>query len=56
MSEEVANPTLSSVKVYAEMMGGTGVELLLDKNQTQGEISKKITIATKLKLRGSIGN
>lgn len=49
-------PTLSSVKVYTEMMGETGVELLLDKNQTQREISKKITIATKLKLRGSTGN
>ena len=46
-------PTLSSVKVYTELMGETSVELLMEKIETQRKIAKRVILATKLKLRGS---
>lgn len=49
-------PTLSSVKVYTEIMGESGVELLIDKLQSDRRIAKKLIIATKLHLRGSTVN
>lgn len=46
-------PTLSSVKVYTELMGETSVELLMERLETEREIAKRIVLSTKLKLRGS---
>lgn len=47
------NPPLSSVKVYTSLMGESCVDLLLDRMETERRIAKKMTIATKLKLRES---
>lgn len=44
-------PSLSSVKIYTELMGETAVNLLLEKIEENRKISKKIYIANKLKLR-----
>ncbi|MBO0420316.1 MAG: LacI family DNA-binding transcriptional regulator [Vagococcus fluvialis] len=49
-------PTLSSVKVYTELMGKTSVELLIDRLETERKIAKTVIISTKLKLRGSTPN
>ncbi|QCJ41010.1 LacI family DNA-binding transcriptional regulator [Bacillus sp. S3] len=46
-------PPLTTVKLYTEIMGETAVELLIDKLSTKREVSKKITINTKLIIRES---
>lgn len=46
-------PTLSTVKVYTELMGETGFDLWLDKLTTDRTVAKKITLSTDLILRES---
>ncbi|SEK19016.1 transcriptional regulator, LacI family [Carnobacterium iners] len=46
-------PTLSTVKVYTELMGETGFDLWLDKLTTGRRVAKKITLSTDLLLRES---
>ncbi len=48
-------PSLTTVKVYTEYMGVTGVELLVDSLNTQREVHKKISLSTVLCKRESIG-
>lgn len=45
-------PTLSSVKVYTEMMGETAVDLLMERMSGR-KISKKVVISTNLVIRDS---
>jgi LacI family transcriptional regulator len=45
-------PALSTVKVYTEFMGETGVDLLLER-MTDRKIAKKVIISTQLKIRDS---
>ncbi|MFB5661045.1 LacI family DNA-binding transcriptional regulator [Alteribacillus sp. HJP-4] len=49
-------PALSTVKVYTELMGETGVDLLLDRMTNERTISKKVEVATTLVLRDSSGS
>ncbi len=44
-------PSLTSVKIYTELMGETAVDLLLEKIDENRKVSKKVYIANKLKLR-----
>lgn len=44
-------PSLTTVKIYTELMGETAVDLLLEKINENRKISKKVYIANKLKLR-----
>ncbi len=46
------SPPLSTVKVYTELMGETAVDLLLEQFSGR-QISKKVSIATQLKIRQS---
>ncbi|MFC4798386.1 LacI family DNA-binding transcriptional regulator [Neobacillus sp. GCM10023253] len=46
-------PPLTTVKLYTEIMGETAVDLLLERIATKREICKKVTIHTKLIIRGS---
>lgn len=46
-------PTLSTVKVYTELMGETGFDLWLDKLTTERIVAKKVTLSTDLILRES---
>ncbi|KKK33621.1 LacI family transcriptional regulator [Mesobacillus campisalis] len=46
-------PPLTTVKLYTEIMGETAVDLLIEKLSTKREVSKKITINTKLIIRES---
>ncbi|CAD5896196.1 MULTISPECIES: LacI family DNA-binding transcriptional regulator [Carnobacterium] len=46
-------PSLSTVKVYTELMGETGFDLLMDRIQSEREVAKKITLSTDLILRES---
>ncbi|OCA81177.1 LacI family DNA-binding transcriptional regulator [Pradoshia sp. D12] len=46
------SPPLSTVKVYTELMGETAVDLLLEQFSGR-QVSKKVSIATQLKIRGS---
>ncbi|WP_342433223.1 LacI family DNA-binding transcriptional regulator [Neobacillus sp. FSL H8-0543] len=46
-------PPLTTVKLYTEIMGETAVDLLIEKLSSKREISKKITINTKLIVRES---
>lgn len=46
-------PTLSTVKVYTELMGETGFDLWLDKVTSERTVAKKITLSTDLVLRES---
>lgn len=46
-------PTLSTVKVYTELMGETGFDLWLDKLTTERTVAKKVTLSTDLILRES---
>lgn len=46
-------PALTSVKVYTDFMGETGVETLLERLKTGRTISKKILIPTELVIRES---
>ncbi|MDX8289343.1 LacI family DNA-binding transcriptional regulator [Metabacillus indicus] len=45
-------PSLTTVKVYTEVMGETAVDLMVERI-TERKIAKQVTIATKLKLRQS---
>lgn len=47
-------PSLTTVKVYTEFMGETGVELLLDVMRTNRSIHKKVVIPTELIKRDSV--
>ncbi len=49
-------PSLSSVRVHTDIMGEAGVELLLERIESDRIISKKITISTDLILRESTGD
>ncbi|WP_416147552.1 LacI family DNA-binding transcriptional regulator [Salipaludibacillus sp. HK11] len=44
-------PPLSSVKIYTELMGETGVDLLLERINENRRVSKKVYISNKLKVR-----
>ncbi|ALC92298.1 LacI family transcriptional regulator [Bacillus sp. FJAT-18017] len=46
-------PPLTTVKLYTEIMGETAVDLLIDRLTSKREVSKKITINTKLIIRES---
>ncbi|MEH7385378.1 LacI family DNA-binding transcriptional regulator [Bacillus sp. JJ1521] len=46
-------PPLTTVKLYTEIMGESAVDLLLERIATKREICKKLTIHTKLIVRGS---
>ncbi|GLC90368.1 LacI family DNA-binding transcriptional regulator [Lysinibacillus piscis] len=46
-------PPLTTVKLYTEIMGESAVDLLLERIATKREICKKVTIHTKLIVRGS---
>lgn len=46
-------PSLSSVKVYTEVMGEQGVDLLLNQIEANSQIPKKVTLGTKLIVRNS---
>jgi LacI family transcriptional regulator len=46
-------PPLTTVKLYTEIMGETAVDLLLEKISSRRDICKKVTIHTKLIIRGS---
>lgn len=46
-------PPLTTVKLYTEIMGETAVDLMIEKLSSKREISKKITINTKLIIRES---
>lgn len=46
-------PTLSTVRVYTELMGETGFDLWLDKLTTERIVAKKVTLSTDLILRES---
>lgn len=46
------SPSLSTVKVYTELMGQTAVDLLMERFEGR-TVSKKIVMATKLKIRQS---
>ncbi|MEH7247168.1 LacI family DNA-binding transcriptional regulator [Neobacillus niacini] len=46
-------PPLTTVKLYTEIMGETSVDLLLERLVSKREVSKKITINTKLIVRES---
>lgn len=46
-------PTLSTVKVYTELMGETGFDLWLDKLTTERKVAKKVILSTDLILRES---
>ncbi|MFL2146665.1 LacI family DNA-binding transcriptional regulator [Desemzia sp. FAM 24101] len=46
-------PTLSTVKVYTELIGETGFDLWLDKLTTERTVAKKVTLSTDLILRES---
>ncbi|MCA9766669.1 MAG: LacI family DNA-binding transcriptional regulator [Carnobacterium sp.] len=46
-------PTLSTVKVYTELMGEVGFDLLMDRIDSERQVAKKITLSTDLILRGS---
>ncbi len=46
-------PPLTTVKLYTEIMGETAVDLLLERLASKREVSKKITINTKLIVRES---
>ncbi|MDN7242171.1 LacI family DNA-binding transcriptional regulator [Planococcus sp. N028] len=46
-------PPLTTVKLYTEIMGETAVDLLIDRLTSKREVSKKITIDTKLIVRES---
>lgn len=46
-------PPLTTIKLYTEVMGETAVELLLERIASKREISKKVTIHTKLIQRES---
>jgi LacI family transcriptional regulator len=49
---QYVSPALSTVKVYTELMGETAVDLLIE-NFNGRSVSKKVVIATKLKIRQS---
>jgi LacI family transcriptional regulator len=49
-------PPLTTVKLYTEIMGETAVDLLFDKITSRREVCKKVTIHTKLIVRGSATN
>lgn len=49
-------PALTSVKVYTEFMGETGVDLLLEQIKTGRNLYKKVTIPTELIRRESVKN
>lgn len=46
-------PTLSSVKVYTDIMGETAIDLIIEKNNTNRKIAKKIVVSTSISLKGS---
>nr|WP_278335104.1 substrate-binding domain-containing protein [Clostridium pasteurianum] len=46
------SPSLSTIKIYTELMGQTAVDLLMERFDGR-TISKKIVMATKLKIRQS---
>lgn len=46
-------PSLSTVKVYTELMGETGFDLLMDRLHSGRKVAKKITLSTDLILRES---
>lgn len=46
-------PTLSSVRVYTEVMGESAVDLLLERLEGRA-IAKTVIVSTKLKVRGSV--
>ncbi|MCH1625376.1 LacI family DNA-binding transcriptional regulator [Fredinandcohnia quinoae] len=49
-------PPLTTVKLYTEIMGETAVDLLLENITSRREVFKKVTIHTKLIIRGSAAN
>jgi LacI family transcriptional regulator len=49
-------PPLTTVKLYTEIMGETAVDLLFDKFTSRREVCKKVTIHTKLIVRGGATN
>ena len=46
-------PTLSTVKVYTELMGEIGFELLIDRLSSDRKVAKKVTLSTDLIIRES---
>ncbi len=52
-SAQYMMPPLTTVKLYTEIMGESAVDLLLEQIATKREICKKLTIHTKLIVRGS---
>lgn len=46
-------PTLSTVRVYTELMGEQAVELLINNMESTREAAKKVTLSTKLIIRDS---
>lgn len=50
---QYAYPSLSTIKVYTESMGEQGVDLLLKRMKNHSEVPTKMTLGTKLILRGS---
>ena len=52
-SAQYMMPPLTTVKLYTEIMGESAVDLLLEQIATKREVCKKITIHTKLIVRGS---
>ncbi|UTR16093.1 LacI family DNA-binding transcriptional regulator [Salipaludibacillus sp. LMS25] len=44
-------PSLSSVKIYTELMGETAVDLILEKIEEKRKVAKKVYISNKLKIR-----
>ncbi|MDY0404813.1 substrate-binding domain-containing protein [Virgibacillus sp. 179-BFC.A HS] len=53
MTIEYTYPSLSSLKVYTEIMGETAVDALLERMDGRN-IGKRIYVATELILRGSV--
>jgi len=45
-------PSLSTVKVYSELMGETAIDLLLERLMNR-KIPKKVVVSTKLMIRKS---
>ncbi|HEY5524012.1 MAG TPA: LacI family DNA-binding transcriptional regulator [Clostridium sp.] len=48
-------PTLTTIRVYAEYMGISAVDLILENINVDRKFRKKVTIATELKIRESSG-
>ncbi|MEG0320098.1 MAG: substrate-binding domain-containing protein, partial [Niameybacter sp.] len=47
------SPALTTVKIYPEAMGETGIQMLVDQIEKGSSISKKIIVSNKLVIRES---